>query len=264
MSHGFFHDTIGPEIALGRRGCTIETCLRPRQADAWVDTHFADAAKRDHGEVENALKQYGEELLCIIRRVDSAGEEGLANGRAALRDELHTATDVLLDMGVLFENADHSLHLECKAQLGSTFENLVGVAFDDLRIAARREVKVRYPYAHPYDPDGQRYDIIAALDLSNYAWIECKKPLYGGGPNPLSSVLCRANLAKFIRRAWWLKPKVAVFLVDTLEDYSSVLEQRFSDQFIHTSQCYLRMSNIYRLENPDTQKDVGWRWFGER
>ena len=56
-------------------------------------------------------------------------------------------------------------------------------------------------------------------------WIECKKPLYlDGSQDPLGNVLSRGDLRKFYKRAWRLRPEIAVYLVDTKEDYFSRLE----------------------------------------
>jgi hypothetical protein len=82
------------------------------------------------------------------------------------------------------------------------------------------------------------YDILAALDISKLLWIECKKPLYLSKDNPLGQIISKDNINKFLKRAFFLKPDIAIYLVDTKEDYKEKLRKLFSSEFL-TSGNYI-------------------------
>ena len=54
----------------------------------------------------------------------------------------------------------------------------------------------------------------------------------------MGQIISKANIDKFLRRASFLKPDIAIYLVDTKEDYKEKLRKLFSPEFL-TSGNYI-------------------------
>lgn len=221
---------IGPNVALGRRGCVLEDGKNMQSDDFYAGTPFHDYYKAfDRNErliIKNFVRDKFPEILSICRK-----------SYLNKFDEIDGNNDVISKLkkyGVL----DEDLNLKCKLEsFGNLFECVVGDALRANNIQFIREAKIRYPFPNkPYDPDGQLYDILGALDLYRLIWIECKKPLYLSDENPLGQVLSRNNIEKFIRRAFFLKPDIAVYLVDTKEDFRKDIRKLFNTDFLTSGQ----------------------------
>ncbi len=50
----------------------------------------------------------------------------------------------------------------------------------------------------------------------------------------MGQIISKNNIEKFLRRASFLKPEVAIFLVDTKEDYREKLRKLFTPEFLTT------------------------------
>ena len=230
---------LGPEVPLGRRGCLVESFKTHEAADGWCDTFFAGAVSRHSvGPIIQLLRDRGEEVFTVIKRLNY----NKAHQACDFNPSQQASLEELKRMGVVQEDsAIGQLRLEYpKADWGSGLECAALVSLADLHIQAHREVKVKYPYKDAqYDPDGQKYDVLAGLDLSRLLWIECKKPLYlDEGSDALGQVLSKAKVQEFYRRAHYLRPDIAVFLVDTKFDYRSDLRALFTQEFL-SSGCFM-------------------------
>ena len=225
---------LGPEVPLGRQGCLVESSLSHEAPSGWDDTYFKHAAdERQLPHVIDLLRRRGEEVFTVLKSLLHDPN------RSFNASQLETLNE-LLDLGVVRrDSVNNSVSLtNASGNWGACLECATLIALEDLHIQALREVKVKYPYASPsdYDPDGQKYDILAGLDWSRLLWIECKKPLYlPGCANPLGSVVAKDLIGKFYRRAHLLRPTIAVFLVDTTEDYRDKLHALFTDEFRESS-----------------------------
>lgn len=228
---------LDPAVPLGRRGCTVESSQSHESKDGWANGYFAGAVERgDLNRVVELLRKQGEEVCVVIRRLC----QDAALRRTDFRKEQQDSISGMLELRALYEGPDGLLNLECpKANWGALLECAVLISLFDLHIQASRDVKVQYPYQHArHDPDGQAYDVLAALDFSRLLWIECKKPFYEVGQNnPLGQVLNKGNVQKFYRRAHFLKPTIAMFLVDTKTSYQSDLRSLFNPDFCNSG-CY--------------------------
>lgn len=229
---------LGPEVPLGRRGCLVESSRTIEDQSGWDDTVFGTAFAAGHqSEIIRLFRERGEDIFTVTKRV-------LNDQPPPFRDNFTNrqlvTVDQMVSLGVLAADPlTNRLALARNADWGTALECAILIALDDLHIQGHRDVKVRYPYRDaPYDPDGQKYDVLAGLDLTHLLWVECKKPLYlPGAANPLGQVLTREYVRKFYKRAHYLKPSVAVYLVDTKEDYSPILKSLFSDKFLDAG-CY--------------------------
>jgi hypothetical protein len=246
---------LGPEVPLGRRGCIVESSKTHKNPDGWADSFFAGAVARGNlNPVVQLLRSRGEEVFTVIGRIAFGG----LHSKSDFNVNQQVTLEQLMDLGIVLEEpASSKLQVEHpRANWGAGLECAALISLDDLYIQAHRDVKVKYPYggAAKYDPDGQKYDVLAGLDLSRLLWLECKKPLYSGGQgNPLRQVLSIPNIEKFYRRAHYLKPDIAVYLVDTLSDYRVDLTSVFTDDFIESG-CY--------METPSTANHLVARLHG--
>jgi hypothetical protein len=231
---------LGPEVPLGRRGCIVESSKTHRNPEGWADSFFAGAISRGGFDpVVQLLRNRGEEVFTVISRIAFGG----ARRKDAFNANQQVSLARLIELGVVLEEpVSGNFRVEHpRANWGASLECAVLICLEDLQIQAHRDVKVRYPYngAAKYDPDGQKYDVLAGLDLSRLLWLECKKPRYLDGlSNPLRQVLSTSNVEKFYRRAHYLKPDIAVYLVDTLTDYRVELTSLFTDDFLNSG-CYM-------------------------
>ena len=239
---------LGPEFPLGRRGCRIESAKTFHDETGWSDTHFAVAAKDQNkrNEVIRLIKESGEEVFTILKRIRFPNP---SNFNPSQLNDLKGTFDSLKILGILIENDVREFSLPGKKEdFGSEFECVVQIALENLLIQAKRDAKVVYPFSdRPYDPDGQKYDVLGGLDLSRLLWIECKKPMYiNDTSKPLSNVISESKVKSFYRRCHFLRPSIAIFLVDTKEDYTSLLRSHFSPDFL-ASGCYVETAS--KLEN---------------
>lgn len=121
------------------------------------------------------------------------------------------------------------------------------MALEDLFIQSKREAKIKYPFKDlPYDPDGQKYDVLGGMDLSKIIWIECKKPIYlSTSKDPLANIVNREKIEKFYKRALFLHPDIAIYLVDTKNNYLDKLKNDvFADEFFDSG-CYFELKSPY-------------------
>ena len=228
---------LGPDVPLGRRGCRVESSLSHEDVSGWDDTYFkcaADDGGNQLRQVIDILRSRGEEVFTVLKTI-------LHDPARSFNESQRQTLDELVKLGVVrwdFETECMSL-TNPTGTWGACLECATLIALEDLHIQALREVTIEYPYpSNRYDPDGQKYDILAGLDWSQLLWIECKKPLYlREGENPLGSVVSKDTVQKFYRRTRYLRPTIAVFLVDTLEDYHEVLQSLFTAEFWESSGC---------------------------
>lgn len=223
---------VDPGSTLRRKGLSVDDGYGWEDDRAWRDTLIStgSGAGVPHPVLE-LLEERGAYLFSLLKHF--LGRDGLVRrdpvDLSALAPPLDSVRDRLKELGIIRETPDGYRHCNKGATAGATFEAFVLHTLQRLEFGASREALVKYPKewgGKSYDPDGQRYDILAGIDITTVMWIECKKPLYfKDSHNPLSGVLSQANLAKFYRRAWRLRPEIAVFLVDTREDYWSKLER---------------------------------------
>lgn len=220
---------IGPDIALGRRGCLLEEGKRPYTNDYYNGTpfeqHFKSLDLFKWHDIRAFIKTNFPDIISACRKIH-------LNEHNSFNDKDNEIIKFLKDSKII--NVELKLTSELNS-FGNLFECLVGYALYENEIQLFREAKIRYPFPHkPYDPDGQRYDILAALDLTKLIWIECKKPLYLSNDNPLGNVISKNNIEKFIRRAYFLKPDIAIYLVDTKDDYKEKLKTLLKSEFLTT------------------------------
>jgi len=239
---------LGPEFPLGRRGCKIESAKSFWDEDGWSDTHFAIPAKEQakRNEIIRLFKKSGEEIFTILKRIRFPDSTGFNPSQIKGMENTYNA---LKSLGVIVDNGKGDLVIpNSKTDFGGEFECIVQMALEDLLIQAKRDTKILYPFSDkPYDPDGQKYDVLGGLDLSRLVWFECKKPMYiNNSSSPLANVLSLAKCQSFLRRCHFLRPTIAVFLVDTIDDYSSVIRGHFSPDFL-SSGCYVE--TISKLES---------------
>jgi len=222
---------LGPEVPLGRRGCSIEEAKSIEKPEGWEGTHFYTAIEENYVKTIKFLKTNGEEISTVLRKIE----------QNKIKEKL---LDDLTEMKAISKISDNKYKLSGPIeQLGTLFECYTSLALLDQHIKTKRDVKIKYPYPdNPYDPDGQKYDVLGGLDLTKLIWIECKKPLYMGGKNPLKNVLSPENIQKYYRRAHFLRPNIAVFLVDTKKNYIDYLRNIFTEEFI-TSGCYVEYNS---------------------
>lgn len=233
---------LGPEVPLGRQGCLVESSLSHETSSGWHDTYFKHAAdERQLPHVIDLLRRRGEEVFTVLKSLVHDPN------RSFNASQLQTLEE-LLNLGVVRrDSVNNNVSLtHASGNWGASLECATLIALEDLHIQALREVKVKYPYAPPsdYDPDGQKYDVLAGLDWSRLLWIECKKPLYlPGCENRLASIVSKDLIGKFYRRALLLRPTIAVFLVDTLEDYREALHALFTADFLESG-CVIEPNQI--------------------
>ncbi len=231
---------LGPEVPLGRRGCKIEKAKSIEEPSGWNDTYFFEGVNdtQERTKIRSLLKTRGENVFSVLKKVEFAlGPIKIAD---LPREQQEIATQ-LINFRVLCEDSCNNLTLpRPKGNFGPEFECVVQMALESLLIQTKRDVKVLYPYPEkPYDPDGQKYDVLGGLDLTKLIWIECKKPLYlVGAVNPLQNVLEPSKIKSFYRRCQLLRPTIAVFLVDTQNDYREFLSNVFSNEFL-SSGCFV-------------------------
>lgn len=220
---------IGPSTVLKRQGCFLENGLQPYTKDFYNGTPFEKYSKlidifKWHP-VRDFLKENFADILSICRK-----------SHLNKFEELKNDNDIIIDKLKEYQILDKDLKLLSKIEsFGNLFECLVGYALHSIQIKNFREAKIKYPFPNkPYDPDGQLYDILGAIDISKLLWIECKKPLYLNEENPLGQVISKENIEKFIKRAYFLKPEIAIYLVDTKENYEKELRSLFKSEFLTT------------------------------
>lgn len=219
---------IGPSVALGRRGCVLESGKQPFTDEYYDGTPFEKIYKenniRNWGPYRDFIKEKFPDILSVCRKSYANDlDKGLKPDIVNKLKECY-----ILDDNLSVAQADLN-------SFGNLFECIVGYALHECHFQPIREAKIKYPFSgQPYDPDGQLYDILAALDISKLLWIECKKPLYINENNPIGQVLSKENIEKFIRRALFLKPDIAIYLVDTKEMYRDTLRQLFHPSFLQT------------------------------
>lgn len=63
---------LGPEIPLGRRGCEIESSLDIGNTSGWADTIFKGMIDSKRAEVIKKLKEYGEHIYSVLRKIHSS------------------------------------------------------------------------------------------------------------------------------------------------------------------------------------------------
>lgn len=220
---------IGPSTVLKRQGCLLEEGLLPYTEDFYKGTPFEKYPKlmdlRKRHQVLAFLKENFPDILSICRKSHLNKFEELKNDN----EEIITR---LKEYSIL----DNDLKLLTSIEsFGNLFECMVGYALHGIQIKNFREAKIKYPFPNkPYDPDGQLYDILGAIDISKLLWIECKKPLYLNEEKPLGQVISKENIEKFIKRAYFLKPEIAIYLVDTKENYKEELRSLFESEFLTT------------------------------
>ncbi len=220
---------LGPSIALGRRGCLLEDG-KEQYTNKYYDgtpfeNHFKSLGLFKGDPIRNFLKERFPDILSVCRKSHLNQFEQIQNGDNGLVEKLKE-----------YKILDNDSKLLSNIELfGNLFECIVGYALYESQIQSLRAVKIKYPFPNkPYDPDGQLYDILAALDISKLLWIECKKPLYLNSENPLGQVISKEKIEKFIKRAFFLKPEIAIYLVDTKEDYKEKLRKLFKPEFLTT------------------------------
>lgn len=220
---------IGPNIALGRRGCLLEDGKRPYTNEYYEGTpfepHFKSLDLFKWHDIRDFIKTNFPDIVSVCRKIYLEQHESFDDKDGGI-------IKILKESKIVSEDLKLIPNIE---SFGNLFECLVGYALYDNQIQLYRESKIKYPFPHkPYDPDGQRYDILAALDLTKLMWIECKKPLYLSNDNPLGNVISKDNIEKFIRRAYFLKPDIAIYLVDTKDDYKEKLKALLKSEFLTT------------------------------
>ena len=229
---------LGPEVPLGRRGCVVESHRSNEDASGWDDGFFAGAFKRERiCDLLELLKDRGEEVFTVIKRI----AHDKSDSPLIFNEQQQVSVSKLLELGVIEQAPDGKLSLEFpRGEWGALLECATLVSLGELHIQGHRAVKVRYPNRNvPYDRDGQHYDVLAALDISGLLWIECKKPLYlPDNSNLLGQTITKEFVKKFYDRAHFLRPSIAVFLVDTINDYRPELRTIFSERFRTNSGCY--------------------------
>lgn len=222
---------LGPEVPLGRRGCKVEESKDIQTENGWKDTVFYKTIKTNRDIIIQLLKKYGQEVFTVLKRIKYKNYDKLPEEQTGVLEKLKSI-NVILGSG---NNLKLSKDLD---SFGSEFECYVSLVLRDLYIQNSRDVKIIYPYNNPYDPDGQKYDILGGLDLTELLWIECKKPLYlESSSNPLQNVISKENIKKFYKRSYFLFPEIAIFLVDTKDDYKDTLLSFFTDSYLNSS-CY--------------------------
>ncbi|PKL41670.1 MAG: hypothetical protein CVV41_18125 [Candidatus Riflebacteria bacterium HGW-Riflebacteria-1] len=239
----FVDINMGPEIPLGRRGCRILSSKSPNVPNGWDDTFFSSFVRtpKEAYQAQKILKDFGELCFSLLKKLrysdESIYEENLDSTLLPVLAEL-------MKIGVVSKNGKtNELKLKARqCELGPLFECAVSMALLERYIHSKREVQIEYPYSDKRkDSDGQPYDVIGALDVSNIVWIEAKKPLYlERTEQPLANVLSKEKIKRFFSRAMWLKPKIAIFLVDTDSDYFELLEKAFVPKFTidnHLQKC---------------------------
>ncbi len=226
--------SLGPNIPLARRGCKIEFQIKYGSKEFWSDTHFEKAflylhekpPEYTYKDLEYFMLNKLPQFISILRKIDLKNQ---------LDSDLKTE-NLLNEMKkykLINENNKPDYRLE---QLGNLFECLVTKALNELSIEASRDLKIIYPYdSQKYDSDGQKYDVIGALDLSRFIWIECKKPLYLNEENGLSNVLSPKKIEAFLRRAHFLRPSIAMYFVDTKDDYRETIRTLFSNELLNSN-----------------------------
>lgn len=229
---------LDPEVPLSRRGCEVEEFINVEKSEFWEDTIFKDVPKDNYYFLQ-FIKEYGQEIFNVIKKIKQ-GENNFTS--------THNEVLVKLQEYKIVEKTLESNYSLLKSidNFGSEFECFTSLILTELSIQNQREVKVKYPYKKPndYDPDGQKYDILAGLDLTKLLWIECKKPFYSKDTvNPLQNIISKNNIKNFYNRSHLLHPDIAVYLVDTKEDYQKNLREIFTDQFLFDSGCYYSSPN---------------------
>jgi hypothetical protein len=218
--------SLGPNIALGRRGCFLEEGKKPYSNDFYngtpLENHFKSLDLGQWHEIRSFIKERFPDILSACRKSYLKDYDSLKNEDQELIEKLKECKIL---------SADHKL-IPSIESFGNLFECIVAYSLHEIQIQSLREAKVKYPFPNnPYDPDGQLYDILAALDISKLLWIECKD-------NPLGQIISKDNINKFLKRAFFLKPDIAIYLVDTKEDYKEKLRKLFSSEFL-TSGNYI-------------------------
>ncbi len=214
---------LHPKAPLARRGCEIESCTREGELNFFTNTHFQKVFK----EKENTFKiQKYLELIDFIKNNYINYVSILRKIELKEQDKIDSFVEKLIEYKVIKKDLTKSYSME---KIGNLFECLVSRSLNEMNISSARDIKIKYPYPeNPYDPDGQKYDVIGTLDISKFLWIECKKPLYLNEKNPLNNVIDKNRIQKFIRRAHFLRPSIAIYLVDTKDDYRESLKKIFS------------------------------------
>ncbi len=220
---------IDLKVALGRRGCSLESGM-----NLYLNNYYDDTPLENYMKSDNKIDSYSirEFITEKFQNISSICRKSHLNKYQEIKESDKGLVQQLINFKIL----DNDLKLLPNIQsFGNLFECIAGFALEDNNIQNLREVKIRYPFPNkPYDPDGQLYDILGALDISKLLWIECKKPLYLNEKNPLGQVVSSENIGKFIRRASFLKPDIAIYLVDTKEDYKGQLASLFKPEFLTT------------------------------
>lgn len=235
---------IGPEVPLGRRGCEMEHGLHLDQPEAWMDTYFRRSVENDPKSayrIQRLLQDHGEEAFTVLKRVHrSDAPLAASNFNYRQQEALHE----LIELGAIADKDGELVVTNPDANWGSHLECCTSMALEQLFIQSRREVKVRYPHPNRrYDPDGQLYDVLAGLDLTNLMWVECKKPLYlQGTTNPVGQVLNGDTIRKFYIRAFRLRADIAVLLVDTKEDIREAVRSVFRPDYLYSG-CFVDMGH---------------------
>jgi hypothetical protein len=221
---------IDPSLALGRRGCICESGKTQFSLEYFQGTPFDEYLNTIEDDTLTSKKSE------VVRLVQTRFQDIVSICRKSSKKEINIESldKELLNKLVEFKILDKDYNLLKKIEsFGNLLECIVCYSLESCGIQSMREVKVKYPFtSNPYDPDGQLYDVIGALDISKLIWIECKKPLYLNNDKPLGQVISKDNIEKFIRRANLLKPDIAIYLVDTKEDYSQNLRNIFNPQFL--------------------------------
>lgn len=224
---------IGPRTVLGRRGCKLESGKSPYTNEYYQGTPFEEYFKTLNLFKWHPIRKFFIENFPDI--LSACRKCYLGHYK-----ELKVIDKVMIEKLQEFKIIDECNKLLCDIEkFGSLFECIVGYALHDCQIQSIREAKIKYPFPEKsYDPDGQLYDILAALDISKLMWIECKKPLYLSKEKPLGQVISKDNIAKFIKRANFLKPDIAIYLVDTKEDYKDEIIKLIDTNYL-TSGNYI-------------------------
>jgi hypothetical protein len=231
---------IGPEQPLARKGLTVRDQLVLGDHKCLRDTFLIPHLENPDLSPKNAIDllcERGDEFFFILNQLVSKSGNALRKPRPLKLKKIHQKTfDEMKKQGIIIGDESGAVISNKKGSIGHTFEYLVLRAVEACNIGATREVKVEYPFKSgvpKFDPDGAKYDILAGVDLTRLMWIECKKPMYyENSSDNLRNVVSREPLEIFWRRARRLRPEIAVFLVDTKDDYTDRLQQIFTQHFL--------------------------------
>lgn len=229
---------LDPSSPLIRRGCEIVSSLNIDDVEYWRDTLLSppDSSLQTLNKIRSLLPLYGENIFCILRKL--CGPSGSPKQEfvdISLNINLQNTFNALLSLGLIEKSNEKYRLINLKGSIGNTYECYVHEALEDLGLQTLREVKIKYPFKaqKKFDPDGQKYDLLSGIDLTRLLWIECKKPNYSNqAANPLGNIISKDLIKKFYNRSWLLQPDIAIFLVDTKENYIDLLKNIFGEAFI--------------------------------